>query len=317
MKTTIRIGLLLCALVLAPIVVRADDSTRPVKLLVGTPAGGPIDFLARLVAEHASKRWGRSVVVENRTGAGGLIATQLVSRAEPDGQTLLVHNAAVAHFEVLNKEANFQASRDLTPLSLGMSSPYILFTGSSLAATDLRSFVNASRSVPKGINVAVQTGGGQPLISSKVMAALKIPHVDVPYNGSAPIVLALRANDVQAYVGTYFGMDSQVKSNAVRAVAQTGQEAFGPLPDLPTLRSLGVDVQIDNWYGFYAPPGMRKELAHKLAADLADIIRKPEVAAKIRELGFEPQTATPEEFARKIAQETQMIRELSLNAQTK
>lgn len=283
--------------------------SRNVTLVVPTPAAGPLDFFARNLAPELGKRWNVSVTVDNKPGAGTALGTQAVARARPDGHTLLVANIAVSAHGALSKSPLFDVERELQPLSLIATTPYFLI-GAEKAPTTLEDLVAQAKASPGRLNFGIIPNSQQHLDTALLLSALGIRATLIPYSGTAPITRALLAGELDAYLGTLAGMQPHFDAGKLRPLAVTANKPWATLPNVPTLRSKGVPLQLDPWYALFAPAGLPAPVLAKLREDLLAVMQNPAFEAKMRAGGYEPRTSTEGELGQMVTTNLRQSRDL-------
>jgi tripartite-type tricarboxylate transporter receptor subunit TctC len=285
----------------------ADDfPTKPITLVVPFAPGGAIDMMARLVAQQASTVLGQPIVIDNRSGAGGLIAAAAVAKAEPDGYTLLMASAAQVTIPPwINRSLSFDPPRDLVPVAQLADTPMVLIVSSSSKAQTVSDFVAMARADRGGLNYG-STGVGT--ISNLVMESLKlaadIDVVHVPYRGAAPALADLHAGQVQAMFTSTASAAPMVASGKFRPLAVTTKARSPLLPDVPTMAEAGVsDQESDTVTGIVMRAGTPPAMIERWHREIVRIVALPEVNAQLRKLGFDPIANSPAEFAARIRRE--------------
>lgn len=313
MTLTQRLGRLcvtaICAV--APAIGMADSSfpERNVTFVVPVPPGGPLDLFARSLAFELGQQWRVPVVVENKPGAGAALGTQAVARAASDGYTLLVANDSVASHGVLYKKPLFDVERELQPVTLIATAPFILI-GSPKAPASLEELVKQGRATPGRLNVAVIPKSQQYLNTVQVLSALGVEATLIPYNGAGPIMHALLSGQVDAYLGTPAGMKQHFDRGALRPLAVTSNAPWPELPSVPTLVSQGFSPSFETWYAVLAPAGLPAPVLAKLHDDLVAAIHTPAFESSVRNAGYMPRTSSVEEFAQLVGGVLNEAREL-------
>lgn len=277
---------------------------RPVRLLVSHPPGGPTDIMARVVGQKLSELWGQSVVIDNRPGAGGSIGTVLVAKSTPDGYTILVNSSAFAVNPSLYKNAGYDALKDFAPVINGGVSPNIVFVHPSVPAQSLRELIAYARAKP--LSYASAGSGTTPHLTGellfKTLAKVAITHV--PYNGAAPAMNSVVANQNPVGVTAMPPAVPMVRAGRLRAVAVTSPQRAPALPEAPTVAEQGFPGYADyTWIGFFAPAGTPSAIVRKVNADVAHALQMPDARERLAALGFDPSPNTPQEFAAYLEEE--------------
>ena len=270
----------------------ADDfPTKPITLVVPFAPGGAIDMLARLVAQQASTALGQPIVIDNRSGAGGLIAAAAVAKAEPDGYTLLMASAAQVTIPPwINRSLSFDPPRDLVPVAHLADTPMVLIVSSSSKAQTVGDFVAMARANRGGLNYG-STGVGT--ISNLVMESLKlaadIDVVHVPYRGAAPALADLHAGQVQAMFTSTASAAPMVASGKFRPLAVTTKARSPLLPDVPTMAEAGwPTAEVVVWAGVMAPAGTPRVVLRQLERAFVEASLTPETRERLVVFGADP-----------------------------
>jgi len=300
MKNWIRLlaALLLGCLPMA-VVAQGAYPTKPIRMIVPYPPGGPTDVLGRIVAQKLSESLGQQVVVENRPGASGMIGSELVAKAAPDGYTLLTNASIHVINPSLYPKMNFDVLRDFAPVSLIAQVPLILVVNPALPVKSVSELIALGKAQPNRLNFASSGNAAAPHLageSFKIATGMQMQHV--PYKGSAPAVADLMGGQVQLMFDSMPSAMPHVKSGKIRALAVTTAKRSPTVPDLPTVAESGVPgFDISTWYGVWAPAGTPKDIVNKVAAEMAKVLQQPAVRERLAALGAEPAGNTPEEFA--------------------
>lgn len=290
-------------LLAAPLVPRsaaAQFPTRPLRIVIGFPPGGGIDILARLIAPRMSEQLGQPVVVENRPGANGLIATQGVAQSEPDGHTILfgtTGNLAVNPVVYAGRSGP-DLMRELAPLSLVASLPFVLVVNPAVPARSLAELIALARSRPGEILFGSSGNGGLPHLCGELLnlqAGIRTRHV--PYRGSAPAFTDLISGQVQLVFDALAIAQPHIEGGRLRALATTGPERMAALRDVPTAKETLPSFEVVNWYGMAVRSGTPIALISRLQQEVVRALRQGEVAERAAALGLDLVGSTPEEFA--------------------
>jgi tripartite-type tricarboxylate transporter receptor subunit TctC len=281
------------------------DVRGPVKVLSGFAAGGPPDIVLRRIAARLEQQ-GLAIVVENRPGAAGTIAATAVARAEPDGRTLLfgvAANLAVAPATFRNPP--YEPTQAFTPIIEVARGPYVLLVRSDAPAATLPEFVTWARATPGRLNYASPGPGTVHHIATEALKqALGVDLQHVPYRTG--LYQALLAGEVHMLLESLPGPLPHLEAGKLRALAVTGERRLARLPEVPTLRELGVpDVDANSWWGFVGPAGMPRPLVDQLHREIRQALADPELVQTLRQWGIERSSGTPEDFGRYIALENQ------------
>jgi tripartite-type tricarboxylate transporter receptor subunit TctC len=283
-----------------------DYPAKPVRLMVGFPAGGPTDVLARLIGQKLSARLGQQFVVENKPGAGSNIATEAALAAPADGYTILVCASANTINTTLYKKLPFDFSRDIAPVAGLARVPNALLVHPSVLATSVAEFIAYAKANPGKINMASSGNGTTPHLSGalfQTMAGVELVHV--PYRGSAPAVTALVGGQVQVMFGDIPSAIAHIRSGAVRALGMTTASRTEALPDVAPIADTLPGFDASAWFGFVAPRGTPADVVAKLNREINAALADPTIRERIAGLGSTPMIFTPREFEAFIAAETE------------
>jgi tripartite-type tricarboxylate transporter receptor subunit TctC len=275
--------------------------TRPVRIFVGFPASATPDLVARLVGQLLSERLGQPVVIENRPGAAGNIATEAVVRATPDGYTLLLANGANAISAALYDKLSFDFMRDITPVASIGSAALVLITNPSFPATTVPEFIAYAKAHPAQINVAsVGVGASTPFLACELFRAMTgVDLVHVPYRSS--YMPDLMTGQVQAAFPVVPSSLEYIRTGKVRAIAVTSATHLEQLPGLPTIDEFVPGYEASSWFGLGAPKETSTRIIEKLNREIDAIVADPHMRARLVGLGLQPMSLTPAEFGKFIA----------------
>ncbi len=275
-----------------------DYPSRAVRIIVPFGAGGPADVAARLLGNILQERFGQPIVVENRTGAGGVIGTQEVVKSPPDGYTLLMMSNTQTANESLVPQRKYELMRDLVPIAPINYSDLVIVVHPSVPAKTLQEFIALAKSEPGKLNYA-SSGQGTPYHMAgelfKSMAGINVQHV--PYRNSGDARTGVIGGQVQMMIDAVTTMAPNVRANQVRALATTGLKRSSVLPDVPTASEAGVPgYEATIWLGLMAPAGAPKPIIDKLNAAVNDAIKRPDVVKLWKDQGAAPMSMSPDEF---------------------
>ncbi len=280
--------------------------TRPVRIIVGTPAGGGLDIVARLVGQWLSERLGQPFVIENRPGAGTNIGTEVVVRAAPDGYTLLLIVTANAINATLYEKLNFNFVRDIAPVGTISREPYIMLVIPSFTAKTVPEFIAYAKANPGTINMASAGAGTGPHVAGelfKMMSGTNMQHV--PYRGGAPVLTDLIGGQVQVYFGLISGSIEYVRAGKLRALAVTTASRSNALPDIPTMGDFLPGYEASAFYGVGAPKNTPAEIVDRLNKEINAAIADPKIRARLDDLASMALAGSPTDFGKHIADETE------------
>ncbi|MFH5927018.1 Bug family tripartite tricarboxylate transporter substrate binding protein [Roseomonas xinghualingensis] len=280
---------------------RAQPATWPnrsVRVIVGYPAGGANELVARAVAAPLSEVFGQSFVVENRAGAAGSIAAEAVARTAADGYTLYMISSSQVLAPSIRRTLGFDPLRDFTPIALGARSPYFLAVHPSLPAKDVQELVAIAKAKPGALSYASSgVGAGPHLTMSLFMAVAGVELEHVPYKGDADLMADLTTGRVPVSFVSVAASYPHIKAGTLRALAVSGSERLALTPDVPTVAQCGYPgFHMDAWWGMVGPAGLPAEIVEKVAAAMRPILDAPAFAARFATLGVMPGKLGPAEF---------------------
>ena len=280
--------------------------SRPVRLIVGAPAGGGTDIAARLVGQWLSERLGQSFVVENRPGAGTNIGTEVVVNSPPDGYTVLLVSTANATNATIYDNLKFNFIRDIAPVAGIDRGPLVMVVNPSVPARTVPDFVAYAKANPGKLSMASSGVGGLNHVSGelfKMLAGIDMLHV--PYRGETPALTDLLGGRAEVTFSPVPASIEYIKARALRALAVTTQMRSELLPDTPTLGEFLPGYEASQWYGLAAPKGTPAATVARLNQEINAALADPKMRARLADLGAEPMSMTPAEFGRFIAEETE------------
>ena len=279
--------------------------TRPVTIVVGFAPGGGTDIAARIIAKQLAVELGQQVLVENRAGAGGNIATGAVARAAPDGY--LISLATISSLTVqphLNSKLPYDPRRDLAPLTMGVVFANVLVVHPSVPATTVAEFVALAQAKPGTIGYGTSGIGTTGHLAGELFRMVaKAPIVHVPYKGGGPAMTDLLGGQIPSSFASAPSALPHVKAGKIRALATTGVARSSFLPDVPTIAESYPGYEATNWYAFVAPAKTPKDVVGELNRQLVKVLSTPTVREQLLANGMEPQPSTPEELARYMERE--------------
>ena len=279
---------------------------KAVRVIVAFAPGGIADFAARSVSQKLSESLGVPVVVENRPGAGGITGAEIVAKAAPDGYTLLVTSISHTINPSVRKNLPFDAARDFSPVTLITDAPNFLVVHPSLPVKSVKELVALARARPGQITYASSGSGTSTHLSGELFKSLaRIDIVHVPYKGGGPAVIDLTGGHVLMMFSTLPSVLQLVRGGKLRGLAVTGSRRFPAASEFPTMIEAGVPgYEVSGWSGMFAPAGTPREAVARVAAEIAKILRAPELKERFFIQGAEPVGNTPEEFAAFVKSET-------------
>ena len=288
------------ALLLQPLRAQGVYPTKPIKLVVGFPPGGGIDFAARTIQPALEAALGQPVVIDNKPGVGGVLAATELARTAPDGYTLLLANTgpfAIAPY--LQPKMPYDPLKQFSYIGQIAEGSYIAVTRPDHPAKDLKQFIEWARANPTKANFASGGNGSSTHMNGELLSLVAgIDLLHVPYKGSAPAVQDLIGGQVQLLIDAGPVLLPQIKGGRLKALAVTGAARDPNLPDVPTARELGfTGMESTGFQGLVAPPGLPRPVLERLAAELAKVLAMPDIKAKFSAAGSEVHARGPEAFA--------------------
>jgi tripartite-type tricarboxylate transporter receptor subunit TctC len=287
---------------------RAADSypTRPVHWLVGYPAGGTTDILARIMGQWLTEHLGQQFIIDNKPGAGNNIATDAVAKAAPDGYTLLLVNPANGINTTLYQKLPFNFLTDITPVAGIIRVPNVMEINPEIPAKTIAEFIAYVKANPGKVNMASSGSGTSVHLSGelfKSMTGIQMTHV--PYKGAAPALTDLMGNQVQVMFDNLPSSIEYIKADKLRALGVTTAVRSPALPDVPAVGEAVPGYEASAWFGVGASKGTPADIVAILNKAVNDGLRDPKVKARLAELGGDPLVQTPAEFGKLIAEETE------------
>ena len=284
----------------------AGYPTRPIRMIAPSSAGGPVDVIARMVSQGLGEVMGQQVVVDNRAGAAGLIGSETVATASPDGYTLLFGFSGplviVPHLS--GGKTPYNSLRDFTPVTLAAQAPYVLIVHPSLPVSSVKELVALAKSRPGKLNFGSGGNGTGIHLAGELLklnAGINIVHV--PYKGAGPAQTALLANEVDMLFNGVAPALPHVKSGKLKAIAVGGAKRTPLLPEIPTVAESGLDFNTTGWYGILGPRALPRPIVMKLQNATAKAINTPTLKDQLTRQAFEGVASSPEDFGKLIREE--------------
>lgn len=280
---------------------------RPVRLIVPFPPGGSADPIGRIIAAALERPLGQTVVVENRSGAGGIIGTDAVAKAAPDGYTIgLPGVGSMTVVQNLVKDLPYDPARDLTPVTLAVGVPQLLVASKALKVTDVPALLAKARAAPGRLTFGSSGNGNSPHLAMASLALREgLQLVHVPYRGVGPAITDLMAGRVDLMFADLPALIGPARDGAVVPLAIGSDERSAALPNVPTLRQAGVEgVDVENWYGIVAPAATPPDRVRRLHEAISTVLAQPDTRRRLAELGTRVINQGPDEFAAHLRRET-------------
>ena len=307
----LRVGCLLAGLLGAAVWAQSVSPTAPVRILVGAPAGGSTDTMARAVAQAMGQQLGRTVVVENRPGAGGNLAAEAVARAAPDGQTLLMSFTSHAINASLYPRLPFDPVKDFTPLTMVSTSPSVLVAHPSLAANNVAELVALAKAKPGQLNFAIGALGSSLHLAGeafKLKAGVFI--VNIPYRGTAPAVQDVLAGQVELMFAAVGNVQQHLRAGKLKALGVTSPHRLAVLPDVPAIADTLPGFESSAWFGLFAPAKLPADVLRTWSDAARAAVQSPDVRRRIEAEGATAVGNSPQDFARFVVADITRWREV-------
>ena len=273
--------------------------TKPVRMIIAFPPGGPTDLVSRVLAQKLSEQLGQQVIVDNKPGAGGNIAAELAARAAPDGYTIFYNTSAIVIGPALYGKVNYDTLKDFAPVLLTASVPMVLVVNPQLPARSVKEFLDLAKSRSGALNYSSSgTGTITHLASAMMSTQTGIQTQHIPYKGSAPGLVDLASGQTQFMIDTINTVLPYVRDNRLRGLAVTSAKRSPLLPDLPTLAEAGISgFEAAAWQGIVVPTGTPNEIVQKLNAEVNKALMHPDIRSRLAAQGADILGGTPAEYA--------------------
>jgi len=299
----IALRLLVAGCTAAPFLTSAAETypDRPVRLIVGFPPGGAADILGRIAAQQLSDALGQQVVVDNRGGAGGLIATEIASKGAPNGYTLLFSSIPHVINPHLYRKVTYDPIRDFAPVIQFVAVPLMMAASPSLAAKSVKELIALAKAKPGQINYASAGSGSSSHLAMelfKTMAGVSMTHI--PYKGTGPLITDLIAGQVGVTIASAVPLSPQVKAGRLRGLAVTSPKRSAAFPELPAIAETVAGYEVINWFGIFAPAGTPKPVIARINAALNKALESPALRKTLNSSGADAVGGTPEDFAKVV-----------------
>ena len=298
----------LAGLIARPVFAQPAWPIRPLTLIVGFPAGGPVDIVSRIIGEGLSKRLGQQVVVENKPGATGTIAAAQVARAAPDGYTLTMLPGTFAASAAMFRRLPYDPVNDFSWISTVAEFPYLLATYSEHRCRTIVDLIKDGRSASSPLQFGTSGVGSVQHLSGELLAStanIKLQHV--PYRGGAPAITDLLGKRLDLVIDQPTALMEFIRDGRLRALAVTSEQRFSGLPEVPTVSEAGFSsYRVTSWQGLAAPAGLPAPVLKRLSTELAGLLAEPSLVEKLRMLGNEPSASSGEAFRARIASDVEI-----------
>ena len=263
---------------------------KPIRIIVGAGSGGGVDTISRIVGQRLDQLWGQQVVVENRPGAGGAVASDLVAKSPPDGHALLTMSISYAVIPASHKNLGYDPIRDFTPVAVLVNGPNIIVVHPSLPVKSVRELIALAKARPGQLTYASSGNGGAANLALEAFKlATGIDIVHVPYKGTAPGVIDLIAGRISLTSAAIVSALEYAKQGKLRALATVGAKRAGAAPELPTVAEAGVPgYAVDVWYAMFAPAAVPQPVLAKLNGEIVKMLYAPDMKTRLAAIGLEP-----------------------------
>ena len=296
--------------------------SRPVTLIVPFAPGGGTDITARTLAARLTQKWGQSVIVENRGGAGGILGAEVVARAKTDGYTLLVANVGITSINpALYTRLPYNPDTAFAPVSLVCELPFVLMASPSFPPNSVKELIAYSKAKPGAVTYASSGSGGSPHLTAEIFqTATGTKWTHIPYKGGGPAMIDLMSGQVNLLFASVLEGSGHIKAGKLKGLAVSHAKRNPAIPDVPTLAEAGVkDAESGSWIAILAPTGVSSSVVEKINADIKEAVALPEVREKLIAQGAVPQASTPKELQALIDADLKrygrIIREQGLKAE--
>jgi tripartite-type tricarboxylate transporter receptor subunit TctC len=285
--------------------------SKPVRLLVTSVAGGPSDFVARMIAPGLGEGLRQNVVVDARGSVGGIVAAEIAAKAAPDGSTLMVGNSGSHAINAsLYRKLPYDAQRDFAPISQLVSTSVVLVANPKFAANSVSELIAAARKQPGKFNVAVPGSTGEIIIEA-LKARTQVKLTNVPYRGSAPAEFAVLSGEADLTLLTVAASTVHLNAGRMKALAVSGAKRSSLLPNVPTIAESGVEgFEIEMWHALFAPARTPDKIVRMLQREVVRILNAPETRDRIVSAGYEIVASTPEQLAVVVKRDTEKYRKI-------
>jgi len=299
---SVKIFLIFICFVLVGNVYAQSYPNGPVKIVVPFPPGGTTDILARVLSNELTKKWGQTVVVENKPGASGTIFSEQLAHMPPDGYTLMVTATHHVINPSLYKNLKYNTRTDFTPIDLVAGVPNVLVVNPAFPAKNIQELIAYAKANPGKVMFGSSGTGGANHLSGELFKSMaKIDMVHVPYKGAAPALNDLLGNQISVMFDSIPGVLSHIKAGKLRALGVTSLTRSAALPNVPTISESGLKgFEALAWFGMYAPPQMAPELLNKISGDVLTVLQSPQVKNQFAEQGADAGNMTQAEYAKYV-----------------
>lgn len=299
-KVVVAMVAMLCAGVGMGAAAQSPYPTKPIRLVVPYPPGGPTDFVGRAVAAKLTELLGQTVVVDNRPGAGTVIGSELIARATPDGYNLLFGTGGGTFLApLILPKVPYDPQKDFAPVAMLVMSPQVLVVHPSTGANSVKELFAVAKSKPGQLNFSSVGTGTSPHLGGELFKALAgVDIVHVPYKGTAPGMTDLIAGRVQLAFSSIPTVLTHVQAGRLKMLGTGGTRRSAALPDIPPIADTLPGYELVTWYAIFAPTGTPAAIVNRLNAEIAKVLKDPDIQKRLGEQGLEPVVMTPQELKR-------------------
>jgi tripartite-type tricarboxylate transporter receptor subunit TctC len=316
MNGLLKLVLAAAVLACAPGAQAQDYPSKPIRMIVPLPPGSGVDIIGRLIAQRINTAWGQPVIVDNRPGAGGLIGTSAVVKADPDGHTLLVQSGSHASNSSMYKQLPYDPLKDLAEVALLGKTPYVMVTAANGPYRTLRALLDAAKAKPGDIAFASSgVGNSTHLVAEYAGRLAGVSLLHVPFKGSPEAMTDVLGNRSAFYMAPINAAVNLVKEGKLAALGVSTRNRADVLPAVPTLAEQGLTgYDMTLWFGLWAPAATPPAVVQKLNAQVNAIVQMPEVREQFSKLGLQPSPMKPEEFAAFVREEMKVYAKIVKDA---
>ncbi len=296
-----------CAALLAALPAAAQEyPSKPVRIIIGFPPGGATDLVSRLLAPRFAEAFRQQVIVDNRPGANGVIAADLTAKSAPDGYTLHLGTLASQVISPAIGKVPYDPFKDFTPIGRTVALQNIFIVHPSLPVRSIRELISLAKSRPGKLNFASSGTGSTGHLSGELLKSMaSIDMVHIPYKGGGPALIDLIAGHVEIFIAIVSTAVPHVKSGKARALAVTGSQRVGALPDVPTVAESGIKgYESSNWYCMVGPANLPQGIVGRWNKEMVTALGLPDVRKTLLDMGIEPAPSSPTELAAYLKSET-------------
>jgi tripartite-type tricarboxylate transporter receptor subunit TctC len=278
--------------------------SKPVRIIVPYTPGSPNDILARLLAQHLQPKLGQAVVIDNKPGGGTTIGSKAAAVAPPDGYTLLFSSSALVIEPILTKQIEYDPQKDFAPIAFIARTSMLLTINAQVPANSVKEFVAYAKANPGKLSLGFAQGTVSQLIAEYFNRLHKLDITSVPYRGGALVIPDMLGGRIHMYWPSPATVLPLIREGKIKALASSGPERNPDLPEVPTLKELGLDeLSLEFWAGVWAPAATPPDIVDKLNAAINEALQSPEMTASMKKLGFEYTIGSPQDFAAFVAAE--------------